>query len=120
MPTGSVSLFRTARRSSTPRPTFLEAFATRSVRALASWSACDRIPCGSASGAQDARVVSNQWLGDQTHIALDVGGKLLIAVSHAPVSAKSGERLRYAIAPENLHVFDADAGAALSHGLEAA
>jgi multiple sugar transport system ATP-binding protein len=72
------------------------------------------------SGAQDARVVSNQWLGDQTHIALDVGGKLLVAVSHAPVSAKSGERLRYAIAPENLHLFDADSGAALSHGLEAA
>ena len=42
------------------------------------------------SGAKDARVVSNQWLGDQTHIALDVGGKLLVAVSHAPVSAKSG------------------------------
>jgi multiple sugar transport system ATP-binding protein len=72
------------------------------------------------SGAQDARVVSNQWLGDQTHIALDVGGKLLVVVSHAPVSAKSGERLRYAIAPENLHLFDADSGAALSHGLEAA
>jgi len=72
------------------------------------------------AGAQDARVVSNQWLGDQTHIALDVAGKLLVAVSHAPVSARPGERLRYAIAPENLHVFDASSGAALSHGSEAA
>jgi multiple sugar transport system ATP-binding protein len=71
-------------------------------------------------GAQEARVVSNQWLGDQTHVALDVAGKLLVVVSHAPISAKSGDRLRYAIAPESLHVFDAESGAALSHGLEAA
>jgi len=72
------------------------------------------------AGAQDARVISNQWLGDQTHIALEVAGKLLVAVSHAPVAAKSGERLRYSIAPDALHVFDASSGAALSHGLEAA
>ena len=72
------------------------------------------------AGAQEARVVSNQWLGDQTHVALDVGGKLLVVVSHAPISAKSRDRLRYAIAPESLHVFDAESGAALSHGLEAA
>jgi multiple sugar transport system ATP-binding protein len=72
------------------------------------------------AGPQDARVVSNQWLGDQTHIALEVAGKLLVAVSHAPVSAKSGERLQYAIASENLHIFDADTGAAISHGSEAA
>ena len=35
------------------------------------------------AGPQAARVVSNQWLGDQTHVALDVAGKLLVAVSHA-------------------------------------
>jgi multiple sugar transport system ATP-binding protein len=72
------------------------------------------------AGAQEARVVSNQWLGDQTHVALDVAGKLLVVVSHAPIPAKPGERLRYAIAPESLHVFDAESGAALCHGLDAA
>ena len=72
------------------------------------------------AGSQEARVVSNQWLGDQTHVALDVAGKLLVVVSHAPVAAKSGESLRYSIAPENLHVFDAERGVALSHGMEAA
>ena len=72
------------------------------------------------AGAHDARVVSNQWLGDQTHVALDVAGKLLVVVSHAPIAAKAGEQLRYAIAPDNLHVFDANSGVALSHGLEAA
>jgi multiple sugar transport system ATP-binding protein len=71
-------------------------------------------------GPHQARVVSNQWLGDQSHLALDVAGKLMVAVSHAPVPAKAGETLRYEIALSSLHVFDADSGAARSHGLEAA
>jgi multiple sugar transport system ATP-binding protein len=71
-------------------------------------------------GPHQARVVSNQWLGDQSHLALDVAGKLMVAVSHAPVPAKAGEVLRYEIALPSLHVFDAASGAARSHGLEAA
>jgi multiple sugar transport system ATP-binding protein len=71
-------------------------------------------------GPHQARVVSNQWLGDQSHLALDVAGKLMVAVSYAPVPAKAGETLRYEIALSSLHVFDADSGAARSHGLEAA
>jgi multiple sugar transport system ATP-binding protein len=71
-------------------------------------------------GPFEARVVSNQWLGDQSHIALDVAGKLMVAVSHAPISAKAGESLRYRMGLSNLHLFDAANGAALSHGLEAA
>ena len=74
-----------------------------------------RLGGGEAAGS----VVSNQWLGDQTHVALDVAGKLLVAVSHAPVSARRGETVRYAIDPGNLHVFDAESGVALCHGLEA-
>src|SRR5262245_3065686 len=34
------------------------------------------------SGSQSARIVSNQWLGDQSHLALAVAGKLMVAVSH--------------------------------------
>ena len=71
-------------------------------------------------GPHQARVVSNQWLGDQSHLALDVAGKLMVAVSHAPVPAKAGEALRYEIALPSLHIFDATSGAARSHGLEAA
>jgi multiple sugar transport system ATP-binding protein len=71
-------------------------------------------------GPHEARVVSNQWLGDQSHVALDVAGKLMVAVSHAPVSAKAGDLLRYWIGFSSLHVFDAASGAALSHGQEAA
>jgi multiple sugar transport system ATP-binding protein len=71
-------------------------------------------------GPHQARLVSNQWLGDQSHLALDVAGKLMVAVSHAPVPTKAGEVLRYEIALPSLHIFDAASGAARSHGLEAA
>jgi multiple sugar transport system ATP-binding protein len=72
------------------------------------------------NGTNEARVVSNQWLGDQSHLALDVSGKLLVAVSHAPVAASAVENLRYSIAASNLHVFDIDSGVAICHGLEPA
>jgi len=72
------------------------------------------------SGPNQARVVSNQWLGDQSHLALDVAGKLMVAVSHAPVAVGIGEAVPYTIAAADLHVFDATSGVALSHGLEAA
>ena len=72
------------------------------------------------SGGNQARVVSNQWLGDQSHIALDVAGKLLVAVSHAPVQARAGETIPYAVSAADLHIFDSASGTALAHGLEAA
>lgn len=71
------------------------------------------------SGEARAPVASNQWLGDQTHVALDVAGKLLVAVSHAPIQARRGETLSYAVPAAALHLFDADTGVALCHGVEA-
>ena len=72
------------------------------------------------AGSDDARIVSNQWLGDQSHLAMEVAGKLMVAVSHAPIPAQVGERLRFGVSASDLHVFDASTSAALSHGLEAA
>jgi multiple sugar transport system ATP-binding protein len=71
-------------------------------------------------GSDDARIVSNQWLGDQSHLAMEVAGKLMVAVSHAPIPAEVGERLQFGVSASDLHVFDASTSAALSHGLEAA
>jgi multiple sugar transport system ATP-binding protein len=71
-------------------------------------------------GSDDARIVSNQWLGDQSHLAMEVAGKLMVAVSHAPIPAQVGERLRFGVSASDLHVFDVGTSAALSHGLEAA
>src|ERR1700749_4296705 len=72
------------------------------------------------TGSGYARIVSNQWLGDQSHLAMEVAGKLMVAVSHAPIPAKVGERLQFGVSSSDLHVFDVGTSAALSHGLEAA
>jgi|SRR5579872_349193 multiple sugar transport system ATP-binding protein len=72
------------------------------------------------AGANVARIVSNQWLGDQSHLAMETAGKLLVAVSHKPIAAKTGETIPYTISPSDLHVFDSTTSAAVSHGLEAA
>jgi multiple sugar transport system ATP-binding protein len=72
------------------------------------------------AGAQEAKVSSNQWLGDQSHLALDVAGKLMVAVAFAEVGAARGDLLRYDIPSAKLHVFDADDGKAVSHGPQVA
>jgi multiple sugar transport system ATP-binding protein len=69
------------------------------------------------SGANKARVVSNQWLGDQSHLATDVAGRLMVAVTHWPIAVKAGDTVAYRVAAADLHVFDAVSGAAISHGL---
>jgi multiple sugar transport system ATP-binding protein len=71
-------------------------------------------------GSSNACIVSNQWLGDQSHLAMEVAGKLMVAVSHAPIPAKVGERVQFGVSASDLHVFDVSTAAALSHGLEAA
>ena len=69
------------------------------------------------AGSNTARVVSNQWLGDQSHLATEVAGRLMVAVSHSPIAVKVGESVAYRVAAADLHVFDAESGAAISHGL---
>ncbi len=72
------------------------------------------------TGPFAAKVVSNQWLGDQSHVAADVAGKLMVGVSSTRVRARPGDSIPYDIAPEDLHVFDLETGVALAHGLEPA
>lgn len=71
-------------------------------------------------GSNEAPVVSNQWLGDQSHLAIGVGGRLMVAVTHSPVRVKTGDIVAYHFAAADLHVFDAGSGAAVSHGLASA
>jgi multiple sugar transport system ATP-binding protein len=78
-----------------------------------------RIALG-AAGGEVARIVSNQWLGDQSHLALAVAGKLLVAVSHVRVRAAAGESVSYALRAPDLHIFDAQSTRALAHGAQAA
>jgi multiple sugar transport system ATP-binding protein len=67
-----------------------------------------------------ATVIANQWLGDQTHIAASLGDESLVLVEHDRARLARGETIHVELAPDALHFFDADTGAAISHGRELA
>lgn len=71
-------------------------------------------------GAFQATVLSNQWLGDQTHVVAETAGRTLVAVSYGRVAAAVGSSIPFAIAPEALHLFAEENGRAILHGGEAA
>ena len=58
------------------------------------------------AGPFQAKLVSNQWLGDQTHVAAEVAGKLLVSVVTDRVSARLGSVANFGFAAADLHVFD--------------
>ncbi|MFN3613710.1 MAG: ABC transporter ATP-binding protein [Rubrimonas sp.] len=63
-----------------------------------------------------ATVTACQWLGDQTHIAARFAGATLVTVEHERPRIAEGDVMGVAFAPEDIHVFDTDSGAAISHG----
>ncbi len=71
-------------------------------------------------GEDQALVLSNQWLGDQTHLVIDAGEHQMIIVSYTPVKEKAGETIPFLIAPEKIHLFTFDNGDAITHGTELA
>jgi multiple sugar transport system ATP-binding protein len=72
-------------------------------------------------GGHDAtgRIVTNHWLGDQTHVVLDIGGCMVIGVADRPIQARLGDTLPVRFPLDALHLFDAETGRALVHGLVA-
>ncbi len=79
-----------------------------------------RVQLGAGSDAIGGTVTSNHWLGDQSHIGIDLGGNLLIAVADGMVDAPSGSGIAVHLPPRSLHLFDAKSGMALAHGMEPA
>lgn len=69
---------------------------------------------GVGTGDVRVRVVSNQWLGDQSHIAGDCAGHLLIAVASSRIAARPGDVVPFALEPRHLHIFGAD-GTCIRH-----
>ncbi|MEK9284935.1 MULTISPECIES: ABC transporter ATP-binding protein [unclassified Bradyrhizobium] len=69
-----------------------------------------------AVGAGDlrVRVVSNQWLGDQSHIAGECAGHLLIAVTANRIGARPGNVVPFALEPRYLHIFGTE-GTCIRH-----
>ena len=63
-----------------------------------------------------AQVSANQWLGDQTHVAASFAGGTVVSVIHDRADVEEGDQIGISIAAENLHIFDSQTGAAISHG----
>ncbi|TSD87604.1 ABC transporter ATP-binding protein [Mycobacterium sp. KBS0706] len=61
-------------------------------------------------------VIANQWLGDQSHIALDVNGVRLTIVTDRALEAAADTRLALALPESALHLFDSDSEMAIAHG----
>src|SRR3954454_15722752 len=66
------------------------------------------------TGDVRVRVISNQWLGDQSHIAGECAGNLLIAVIPSRIAARPGHIVQFALEPRHLHIFGPD-GACIHH-----
>ncbi|MDH2386386.1 ABC transporter ATP-binding protein [Bradyrhizobium sp. CER78] len=66
------------------------------------------------TGDVRVKVVSNQWLGDQSHVAGDCGGRMLIAVTSGRVAARPGDIVPFALEPRHLHIFGSD-GTCIRH-----
>jgi multiple sugar transport system ATP-binding protein len=67
-------------------------------------------------GTIRGKVISCQWLGDQTHVAIDVGGRTVVSVSHNRIAENPGNEVSLTVAAQDLHLFDAETGRAIAHG----
>jgi multiple sugar transport system ATP-binding protein len=66
-----------------------------------------------------ATVVSNHWLGDQSHIGLMLGEQFVTVVADRSLDVAPDSRIGLQVSLEALHVFDAASGRALFHGPDA-
>jgi multiple sugar transport system ATP-binding protein len=62
------------------------------------------------------KIVSCQWLGDQTHVAVDVDGKTVVSVAHDRVRKPAGADVTLNVSAADLHLFDLSTGKAIAHG----
>jgi multiple sugar transport system ATP-binding protein len=90
----------------------LEILAKRKVVTLGMRPHAMRIGRGSIRG----KIIACQWLGDQTHVAVDVGGRTVVSIAHVRVSEKPGTDISLSVSASDLHIFDPETGKALSHG----
>ncbi len=63
-----------------------------------------------------ATVLTNQWLGDQSHIAAHFAEATVVLVEHDRANVAVGDQIAIRLDPSDLHIFDPDSGTAISHG----
>ncbi len=64
----------------------------------------------------EATVLTNQWLGDQSHIAASFAEATVVLVEHDRADVAVGDRIAIRLDPSDLHIFDPATGMAISHG----
>ena len=67
-----------------------------------------------------ATVLTNQWLGDQSHIAASFADATVVLVEHDRADVAVGDQIAIRLDPSDLHIFDPDSGMAISHGRDLA
>ena len=67
-------------------------------------------------GSIKGKVVACQWLGDQTHVAVEVAGRTVVSIAHDMVKAKTGSNIQLNVAASDLHLFNPVTGNAIAHG----
>jgi multiple sugar transport system ATP-binding protein len=72
----------------------------------------------SAVAKVNGQVISNQWLGDQTYVGIEVGGVTVLVVSDQHTRAEVDSQIVLGLEPEALHFFDSDTGVAMLHGTD--
>ena len=61
------------------------------------------------------RVLANFWLGDQSHLAVEVTGARVVAALDGAVDAPIGTEVTLGAPPASVHLFDSRTGAAILH-----
>ena len=67
-------------------------------------------------GALGAKVLSHHWLGDQTHLGLEIGNTMLTGVADGAIEARLGSEIKIDLPAGSLHFFHAETGRAIAHG----
>lgn len=67
-------------------------------------------------GPMKGKVMACQWLGDQTHVAVEVAGHTVVSVSQERVSRAPGSDVSLNVEAHDLHLFDPASGMAIAHG----
>lgn len=71
-------------------------------------------------GPMRGKIIACQWLGDQTHVAVDIAGRTIVSVSQERISRAPGSDVALDVAARDLHLFDSASGAAIAHGSDPA
>ena len=68
------------------------------------------------NGPISGQVIACQWLGDQTHVAVEVAGRTIVSVTQGHLKEKRGKILSLNVAANDLHLFNQETGKAIAHG----